>query len=811
MAVALQRDTLLISLTWHSGMTSRVHIAIRGAVQGVGFRPYIYRLATDLRLTGWVANTPQGVFIEAESEKDALDAFVLRIQREAPPLARIQSLEFSFLDPCGYAGFAIRESIPGGEASVLVLPDIAPCPECRAEVLDPANRRYRYPFTNCTHCGPRFTIIESLPYDRPRTSMKGFAMCDACRREYEDPNDRRFHAQPTACPVCGPQLALWNAAGIMTAVRNQALLDAAQLVRAGSVVALKGVGGFQLLVDARNHDAVRLLRRRKHREEKAFALMVPDSRSAATLCELSALEERLLSSPEAPIVLLRKRPPGTRRPDAGTDLAILDPESPCAPHNPTLGIMLPSSPLHILLMHELGFPVIATSGNISDEPICTDEREARDRLAGIADAFLVHNRPIVRHADDSVVRIAMGRELVLRRARGYAPLPIGLAAATSPVLAVGAHLKSAIAVAKGGNVFISQHLGDLETKPSYDAFERAVADMQDMFAVRPTAVVSDLHPDYLSTQFASALGVRRIAVQHHHAHVASCMAENQIDGRVLGVSWDGTGLGTDGDVWGGEFLIAEGSRFSRVASFRPFRLPGGDRAVKEPRRAALGVLYALCGTEAFERTDLAAIRAFNPEELAALRSMLTRAVHAPVTTSAGRLFDAVASLAGVRQVNTFEGQAAMELEFALADEPTESAYPFPVRHHSELPAGRAEPGADAARGGHNGKDRPEFIADWEPMVLAILADVAAGVSTNEIAAKFHNGLAASIVAVARRTREQKVILTGGCFQNLYLLQKTVRLLLGAGFQPYWHQRIPPNDGGIALGQIYVAALEGGRV
>lgn len=795
MAVALKRGALFTSLTWRSGMTNRVHIAIRGAVQGVGFRPYIYRLATDLRLTGWVANAPQGVFIEAEGEKEALDAFVLRIQREAPPLARIQSVEFSFLDPCGYTAFAIRESIGGGEASVLVLPDIAPCPECRADILDPSNRRFRYPFTNCTHCGPRFTIIEALPYDRPNTSMKRFVLCAACRREYEDPADRRFHAQPTACPDCGPQLALWNAAGGTIAEADQALRDAAELIRGGAIVALKGVGGFQLIADARNPGAVRQLRARKHREEKPFAVMVPDVRQAALLCDVSALEERLLSSPEAPMVLLRKRASGTGQP-------LLDPDSPVAPRNPTLGIMLPSSPLHILLMQALGFPVIATSGNLADEPLCTDEREARERLGSIADAFLVHNRPIVRHADDSIARIAMGRELVLRRARGYAPLPVGIAIATGPVLAVGAHLKSAIAVAKGGNVFVSQHLGDLETKQSFDAFERAVVDMQEMFAVRPSAVASDLHPDYLSTQFASALGIRRIAVQHHHAHVSSCMADNQVGGRVLGVSWDGTGLGTDGSIWGGEFLIAEGGSFRRVASLRPFRLPGGDRAAREPRRAALGLLYALCGPGAFGHSHLATLRAFTPEELTALTSMLARDVHAPVTTSVGRLFDAVASLAGLRQISSYEGQAAMELEFAADGEDTDAAYPVPVRHHEDVPPEKVH---GAGRGKRNGKDRPEFILDWETMVRAILADLAAGTGTGAIAAKFHNGLAAAIVAVARRAGEQKVMLSGGCFQNIILTQRTVRLLRDAGFQPYWHQRIPPNDGGIALGQIYVAA------
>ena len=789
-------------------MSNRVHIAIRGAVQGVGFRPYIHRLASDLRLPGWVANTPQGVLIEAEGDKEALDAFVLRIQREAPPLARIQGLEFSFLDPCGYTSFTIRDSIPGGEPSAFVLPDIAPCPECRAEILNPDNRRFLYPFTNCTHCGPRFTIIESLPYDRPRTSMKGFALCGECRREYEDPADRRFHAQPTACPVCGPQLTLWDAKGATTAERHEALLAAVRLLRSGAVIALKGVGGFQLIVDARNHDAVRRLRERKRREEKPFALMVADAGMAAVLCEISAMEERLLNAPEAPIVLLRKRTLGGIRATPGTDRAILDPDSPVAPRNPVLGIMLPASPLHLLLMRELGMPVVATSGNLSDEPICIDERDALERLGGIADAFLVHNRPIVRHADDSVARIVMGRELLLRRARGYAPFPIGLAAATSPVLAVGAHLKSAVAVAKGGNVFISQHIGDLETKQSFEAFERAVTDMQSMFAVRPATVVSDLHPDYLSTQFASALGLPHIAVQHHHAHITSCMAENQIDGRVLGVSWDGTGLGTDGSVWGGEFLIADGSAFRRVASLRPFPLPGGDRAVKEPRRSALGVLYALFGTAAFDRADLATIRAFNREELAALRTMLARKVHAPLTTSAGRLFDAVASLAGVRQVNSFEGQAAMELEFSLPGDDTERAYPLPITQR-EPRRGEREDKADAqVPAGRNGRDRPEFIADWGKLIRAILADVAAGAGTGEISAKFHNGLAAAIVAIARRAGERRVILSGGCFQNMYLTRRVVKLLRDAGFQPYWHQRVPPNDGGIALGQIYVAASRG---
>jgi hydrogenase maturation protein HypF len=763
-------------------MRQRVHIAIRGAVQGVGFRPFVFRLASTLGLPGWVANTSQGVFVEADGEKGVLDTFVLRLQNEAPPLARIQSLEFSYLDPSGFTSFEIRESSSGGETTALVLPDIAPCPDCRAEILDPSNRRYRYPFTNCTHCGPRFTIIESLPYDRANTSMKRFGMCEACRREYEDPADRRFHAQPIACPECGPSLALLDGRGKLTAERDDALSAACGLIRKGQIVALKGLGGFQLIVDARNDGAVRLLRQRKHREEKPFAVMVADEASAREICDVSPMEERLLRSPEAPIVLLRKRPPSA----LGGTSALLAPSSPVAPRNPSLGLMLPSTPLHILLMRELGFPVVATSGNIADEPICIDEAEAVMRLAGIADVFLIHNRPIVRHADDSVARVVLGRELLLRRARGYSPLPVGLVADAPPLLAVGAHLKNTVAVAKGANVFLSQHIGDLESKPSRDAFERAIADMEQMFDVEPAAVVSDLHPEYSSTQFALGLSLPRIAVQHHFAHVASCMADNQLTGRVLGVSWDGTGYGPDGNIWGGEFLSTDGGAFRRLASFRPFRLPGGEQAIKEPRRSALALLYELLGPGVFTRTDLAPLHAFNRSELGPLRTMLEGGFRAPWTTSAGRLFDAVGSLLGLAQVNSFEGQAAMALEFSLSDVPGATSYRIPVLPHSGTPA---------------------LLLDWGDMIYEILNDLDEGIPTGWIAARFHNALARAIVDVAELAGEPRVVLTGGCFQNMVLLQMSVAALRNAGFQPYWHQRVPPNDGGIALGQIAAAAMQ----
>lgn len=768
-------------------MTTRLHIAIRGTVQGVGFRPFVYRLATELRLGGRVFNSPQGVFIDAEGPKDILDTFLLRLGAEKPPLASIQSMEFAFLDPRGDAIFQIAVSSSEGEAGALVLPDIAPCPACLAEIIDPSNRRHLYPFTNCTNCGPRFTIIESLPYDRARTSMKAFPMCDACRREYEDPTDRRFHAQPTACPVCGPQLALWDERGNPIARGHGALIRAAERIRAGGIVALKGLGGFHLIADARNDESLRRLRQRKHREEKPFALMAPHTRWVLATCQVSPLEERLLNSPEAPIVLMRKR----SGEGEGGD------ESQVAPDNPYLGVMLPSTPLHHLLMRELAFPVVATSGNLSDEPICIDEHEALQRLRGIADEFLVHNRPIVRHADDSIARVMLGRELIMRRARGFSPLPVTLGTPMADTLAVGAHLKNTVAVSKGRNVFISQHIGDLTSKQSLDAFRTALADMQGMFNVAPKSVVSDLHPDYLSTQFARASGLPHELVQHHYAHVASCMAENGLEGRVLGVPWDGTGYGTDGTVWGGEFLLTTPRGFERVASLRPFRLPGGDEAVREPRRSAVGLLFELLGPGICDRTDLPSVRAFSGTELFTIRRMLERGVNAPFTSSAGRLFDAVASLAGVRQVSTYEGQAAMAMEYLLQSTATDDAYAFRIVD---------QPGGEKP----NTPDTPRYLLDWSDVVLGLLDDVRSATPPGLISARLHNGLVEAIIGIAKVAGEKRVVLSGGCFQNRYLTERTVHRLREEGFQPYWHQRIPPNDGGIALGQMFVARQSADR-
>ena len=774
----------------------RLRVVIRGAVQGVGFRPFVYRLATEASLRGWVSNTSQGVFIEVEGSKDVLETFLLRIGREKPPRSFIQSLESSFLDPVGFDSFEIRESEESGPKSVLVMADIATCPDCLKEVFDISNRRYQYPFTNCTNCGPRFTIIEALPYDRSNTSMKKFPMCPACNHEYQDPEDRRFHAQPNACPVCGPRVELWDANGKAMALHRQAIIHAVKAIRDGKIVALKGLGGFHLVVDARNEHAVRELRKRKNREEKPLALMVPTIEAAKTLCSVSDLEERLLSSPEAPIVLMERKidVQGSRfevqsaKPTthpSNLELRTLNlVASSVSPNNPYLGVMLPYTPLHHILMRELGFPIVATSGNLSDEPICTDEHEALKRLSRIADVFLVHNRPIVRHVDDSIARVMLGRELLLRRARGYAPLPVSIPPESHAILAVGAHLKNTVALHTGGNVFISQHIGDLETQQSFNAFHAVVSDFQKLYEVQPSEIVCDLHPDYLSTKFARASGIPTFDVQHHYAHVASCMAENDLSGTVLGVSWDGTGLGTDETIWGGEFLLTDHAAFERVATFRRFRLPGGEQAIKEPRRSAVGLLHELYGESEYADTSLLPVASFTKPALGVIQQMLAKKVNSPLTSSVGRLFDAVASITGLRHAVNFEGQAAMELEFALAGVESDESYSFLV------------------------SDDTPMIVDWAPMLFEIIADQQQKVPVGLISAKFHNTLAETVVSVAKRIRELRVVLTGGCFQNRYLTERTVQLLKSEGFKPYWHQRVPPNDGGIALGQIYARQRSG---
>jgi hydrogenase maturation protein HypF len=781
----------------------RLRVVIRGAVQGVGFRPFVFRLANELQLNGWVKNSNQGVFVEVEGTRASLETFLFRLESEKPPRSFIQSLEAAWLDPAGFAGFEIRPSEAGGEKTALVLPDIATCPECRKDIFDPANRRYYYPFTNCTHCGPRFSIIERLPYDRATTSMRSFVMCAECQAEYENPRDRRFHAQPNACPVCGPRLALWDNKGRSIADRKslqrELIATAAAAIRKGGILAVKSLGGFHLVVSALDDRAVRRLRERKHREEKPFALMFPSMELLQVYNDCSLLEERLLRSPEAPIVLLRRR----EEPGLGT----AELSSAVAPGNPFLGAMLPYTPLHHLLLAELGCPVVATSGNRSDEPICTDERDAIERLGDIADLFLVHDRPIVRHVDDSIVRILGGRELVIRRARGYAPLPISVRAApgvSDPVLAVGAHLKNTVALSQGNHVFLSQHIGDLETDEAYCAFRRVSMDLQTLFEAKPSIIAADSHPDYLSTKYADQIASQEMPgerparpelmlVQHHFAHVLSCMAENDIEPPLLGVAWDGTGYGLDGTVWGGEFFLVNAAGGSRAAHLRRFRLPGGDKAVKQPRRSALGVLFELLGEEAFASAELIPALRFSPAELSTLRTMLVRTINSPFTSSAGRLFDAVASLVNLRQEVHCEGQAAMELEFALEGIQTDEAYSMLL-----IPADPR-----TANSPRTGTSLP-CVLDWAHTIRAMLEDCKTGVSPGVISARFHNGLVEGILSVARFFGEAKVVLSGGCFQNRYLAERTIERLREEGFQPYWHQRIPPNDGGIALGQVIAA-------
>lgn len=760
---------------------TRTRLLIRGAVQGVGFRPCVYRLATGLGLAGWVSNGAQGVWIELEGPQAQLDAFLARLAAEPPPRASIQSRELWQLDPIGYQGFTIRASDTGGAKTALVLPDIAPCADCLRELRDPNDRRYRYPFINCTNCGPRYSIVLALPYDRAATTMCRFALCPRCRAEYEHPLDRRFHAQPNACPNCGPHLELWDSTGAVLATHDAALLAAADAIRAGQIVALKGVGGFQLIVDAGNEVAVRRLRARKHREAKPFALVYPALEEVEADCLVSPQEARLLCGPEAPIMLLRRRADGCGRIAEAV-----------APGNPCLGVMLPATPLHHLLLAELDFPVVATSGNRAEEPICTDEHVALTTLAGIADLFLVHNRPIARHVDDSVARVALGRELLLRRSRGYAPLPLplGQAAPTAPTLAVGAQQKSAVALVVAGNAFVSQHIGDLGTASAQRAFERAVADLGALYAVEPAMIVHDLHPDYSSTRWARAAARARptqlLAVQHHYAHILSCMAENELAPPLLGVAWDGTGYGGDGTVWGGEFLRVDADGWERVAHLRQFRLPGGEAAVREPRRVALSLLHQLEAERLLDGAPASRRLAFTPEERRVLRAMLGRELNAPLTSSAGRLFDGVAALLGLRQIAQFEGQAAMELEWAIGPAPTDEAYPHSIDT-------RASP----------------MVVDWAPTLLALLEDLERGVQPGVMAARFHNALVEMIVAVARRSGQERVALSGGCFQNMYLLERTVVRLRQAGFQVAWQQRVPPNDGGIALGQIVAAARHAG--
>ncbi|MGA9982059.1 MAG: carbamoyltransferase HypF [Acidobacteriaceae bacterium] len=757
---------------------------MRGIVQGVGFRPYVHNLARRHALVGFVLNSPRGVFIEVEGNPATVEAFVAALPAEAPPLVRIAQILRTEIPIVGESAFAIHESDAAGSAFALVPPDICVCEACLAETRDPANRRYDYPFTNCTNCGPRYSIILDVPYDRPVTTMAEFAMCADCLREYKDPENRRFHAQPNACPVCGPRLILHDKKETTPAPpsappqTSRAILSrVADLLRAGGIVAWKGLGGYQLACDARQPAAVEELRRRKRRSEKAFAIMVADADVAASLCFVSPEERDALLSRERPIVLLRRRP--------GASLA-----EAVSPFNPTTGVMLPCTPMHDLLFRILRErwtadpALIMTSGNISEEPIVIDNAEAEQHLAGIADAFAHHNRRIHTRVDDSVVRVVSGQGMLLRRARGYAPQPVFLGRGEAEVLACGAQQKNTLCLTRAGFAIPSQHLGDLENFETLRFFEETLERMSRLFHVTPTAVSYDLHPGYLSTQFALKLeNLRRIGVQHHHAHIASCMAEHQLQGRVIGVAWDGTGFGADGTIWGGEFLAADYLNFDRYARLRPVLLAGGDSGVREPWRVARSYLLDTFGAipDSPRWSSMA-----TPERLRVIDAMLIRRVNTILTSSAGRLFDAVASLIGLRHTVSFEGQAAMMLESSANAhrDPAPDQYDFALTGTS-----------------------PTEI-DFRPMIHQIVAGLEAGQAQAPIAARFHQTLIAAIVEVCRRMRTDlalnRVCLSGGCFQNALLLAGCLESLRSEGFEVFSHREVPANDGGISLGQAAIA-------
>jgi hydrogenase maturation protein HypF len=784
----------------------RLQLQISGAVQGVGFRPFVYHLARTLGLTGWIRNTDRGVLIGLEGTATQLQEFQIRLQTEQPIHAQLERIEVTWADVLGDIDFTILDSDESSSQpkSAVILPDLATCPACFADIFNPTNRHYRYPFTNCTHCGPRFSIVKSLPYDRANTTIKGFPMCPACQAEYDNPADRRFHAQPNACPRCGPHLELWNQAGEIISDRDDALLQAAAAVRSGQILALKGLGGFHLIVDARNETVVKRLRDRKHRPDKPLAVIFPSIDQVREYCQVNPLAADLLLSANAPIVLLPVRDSRSERLRQRSLFTLPD---EIAPNNPNLGVMLPYTPLHHLLLVELGFPVVATSGNRSGEPICIEETQALTTLAGIADLFLVHNRPIARPVDDSIVQVVNGRASLLRRARGYAPLPMTIdreTASDETILAVGGHLKNTVALYINRQLFVSQYIGDLDCVPTGDRFQATIQELCSLYNVTPAIVVCDAHPDYHSTQFAQTLAAtptpRLISVQHHYAHVLSCLADNQWKPPVLGVAWDGTGSGLDRTIWGGEFLWLPAESlpepgFIRAAHLRPFPLPGGDRAMREPRRCALGLLYECLGETAFdsarrtlrERSDLAPLQSFLPAELPILKTMLQRGLNTPRTSSMGRLFDAIASLLGLCQNITFEGQAAMQLEFAIDGCTTDAIYPYLVEQQANQPL--------------------QF--DYAPMVMAILQDLQDLVSPAIISATFHNTLVAGLVDIAERLRNQypelsQIVLTGGCFQNRYLLERSIEQLQKYDFLVGYHHQLPSNDGGISVGQIMAA-------
>jgi len=754
-------------------MKIRKNIIIKGIVQGVGFRPFIHKLVQNYNLSGWVLNSNQGVEIEVEGKTEEINSFVSNVKKKLPPLARIEKIEVNQLPLVGYKGFSIKKSIVKEENSfILVSPDISICEDCLQELFDPQNRRFRYPFINCTNCGPRFTIIKDIPYDRKKTTMNNFKMCSLCQGEYDNIEDRRYHAQPNACADCGPQVSLYQNKIKIEGI--DPIEKAAKLLKEGKIGAIKGLGGFHLACDATNNKAVTRLRRLKNRETKPFAIMSFNLEKIMQYCKLGEKEKEWLLNRARPIVLLRKK-----------EDSLISPL--VAPRNNYLGVMLPYTPLHYLLLKDNFTALIMTSGNITDQPIIGDNLEALEKFDGIVDFFLSYNRDIFNRCDDSVIKIINDNNVFFRRSRGFVPHPIILDFKLREVLALGGELKNTISFSKENYIFLSQYLGDLKSVETLEFFKESITSFKKMFKVKPEIIACDLHPDYLSTQYAEEIKVKKglkvVRVQHHHAHIVSCMAENNVKEKVIGVAYDGTGYGDDGNIWGGEFLLCDLKKYSRVGHLKYYPLPGGDKAVMEPWRMAYSYLYSIYGSGA-KKIDIDFNRRMDYDKLSIIEKMIDKNINSPLTSSCGRLFDAVSSLIGIRDEITYEGQAAMELESFCASGIKER-YKFRIHKEGE-----------------------EFIIDPQQIFIDIIKDLKEGIDKKIIAAKFHNTVAEFTLNLCGKIRENtginEIALSGGVFQNKYLTEKVVFLLEDKGFKVYIQRKVPPNDGGISLGQAVVA-------
>ena len=755
-------------------MIKRKLLRVYGIVQGVGFRPYVYRIATSLGLRGFVRNDTLGVEIEIEGDEEKIETFKRRLYSECPPAASIDRLVEEETDVRGDASFIILESSSGRERETLISPDLATCPDCLRELFDPGDRRFRYPFINCTNCGPRYTIIEDVPYDRPNTTMRKFEMCPECRAEYENPADRRFHAQPNACPVCGPEVWLVEGNGVKIQVGDP-IKAAARFIQEGKIIALKGLGGFHVACDATNDNVVKRLRALKKRGDKPFALMAPDLETVERLCFLSDKERELLTSPKCPILLLEAR-------EEAWKVISRD----VAPRNRYIGFMLPYTPLHHLLLRETKRPLVMTSGNLRDESIIKDNDVALEKLSGIADYFLLHNRDIATRIDDSVARVIDGKEILIRRARGYVPAPISLPfTSDKEILALGPMMKSTLCFLRGQRAFLSQYLGDNDIYDNYLYLLEIMERLKKLFGFKPELVVHDLHPDYPTTRLAGEMELPALAVQHHEAHLASVLAEKGlVDDEVLGVAFDGTGYGRDGRIWGGEFFAGKTGNFERIAHIAYFPLPGGEKAIEEPWRIALALLKEVLGEEALETPWAAKLRTNHNLE-AVLRLAETERL-SPLTSSAGRLFDGVSSLLSIRHRITYEAQAAIELEMAADPEVKDSYEPLFTESEGHL------------------------ILDVKALVAEVYDDILRGTPVPVIAARFHNWFVSEVLRVAEFVRDdrriEKVVLSGGAFQNRFLLERTINALKENRFKVYFNEKVPINDGGVSLGQAYTAAV-----